>query len=377
MGTADLRGQARLLLPAMVDAIEALVVVESPSEDVAACIAVVHEAIGAFSAWLPTPARVETHGGRPVWRWGPDQPSILLLGHLDTVWPMGTIERLPFRTDGGLLRGPGVFDMKAGVVQGWAALALAQCTEESGVGMLLTTDEEIGSPSTRALLRDSARHARAVLVLEPSIDGHLKTARKGTSWYVVDVHGRATHAGLEPERGVNALVATADFVMQSSSWGDAERATTVTPTMLTAGTTANTVPARARVTLDVRAWTAAEQHRIDDAVRAWRPGHPQATVHVSGGIDRPAMEETASAALFARAQQVGARLGLEPIDGRAVGGASDGNITAAAGVPTLDGLGAVGEGAHADHESIRIADLADRAALLAALLLDLLEHPTP
>jgi glutamate carboxypeptidase len=147
--------------------------------------------------------------------------------------------------------------------------------------------------------------------------------------------------------------------------------------MLTAGTTANTVPARARVTLDVRAWTAAEQHRIDDAVRAWRPGHPQATVHVSGGIDRPAMEETASAALFARAQQVGARLGLEPIDGRAVGGASDGNITAAAGVPTLDGLGAVGEGAHADHESIRIADLADRAALLAALLLDLLEHPTP
>jgi glutamate carboxypeptidase len=362
-----LLGEARLLLPAMIDAVEALVSVESPTEDVEACSAVVQEAIGVFSAWLPSPARMETHGDRPVWRWGTDHPRILLLGHLDTVWPMGTLDRLPFSATDDRLHGPGVFDMKAGVVQGWAALALLAATEDSGIGMLLTTDEETGSHASRALIADAITSASAVLVLEPSVEGALKTARKGTSWYVIDVDGRAAHAGLDPERGINALVAAAALAVAAPAWADHDAGTTVTPTILRAGSTANTVPAAAQLTLDVRAWTSAEQVRIDDAVRVWRPADPGAGVRISGGIDRPAMEETSSSHLFALARSAGRSLDLA-IAGRAVGGASDGNLTAAAGVATLDGLGAVGDGAHADHEWASVPAMAERAALLAALL---------
>ena len=219
MPESDLLERARALLPAMVDAVEALVCTESPSEDVDACAAVAQEAVGILEGWLPEPARVEEHGGRPAWRWGPDQPRILLLGHLDTVWPLGSLARLPFSNDGERLRGPGVFDMKAGVVQGWAALALAGVTEESGVGMLLTTDEEIGSHASRALIRRPAPSADAVLVLEPSVDGALKTARKGTSWYAVDLAGRAAHAGLDPERGINALLAASELALMATAVG--------------------------------------------------------------------------------------------------------------------------------------------------------------
>lgn len=367
MTESQILDSARQLLPAMVDTVEALVSVESPSEDVDACAAVVQEAIGAFSAWIPSPARSETHGGRQIWRWGPDQPRILLLGHLDTVWPIGTLARLPFSAEDGRLRGPGVFDMKAGVVQGWAALALLELADDAGVGMLLTTDEETGSHASRQVIADSIAAASAVLVLEPSVEGSLKTARKGTSWYVVDVEGRASHAGLDPERGVNALVAAAALAVAAPGWAEPDLGTTVTPTILRAGTTANTVPAAAQLTLDVRAWTTDEQVRVDDAIRAWRPIDLGATVRIKGGIDRPAMEENSSSHLFTDAQAAGLMLGL-PVTGRAVGGASDGNLTAAAGVATLDGLGAVGDGAHADHEWVAVTAMAERAALLAALL---------
>ena len=373
MTESDLLGRAKALLPAMVDSVEALVTVESPTEDVESCEEVVQAAIGVVAGWLPSPARAERHGDRPVWRWGPRRPSVLLLGHLDTVWPRGTLLRLPFSSDGDRLRGPGVFDMKAGVVQAWAALALAGVSEDSGVGMLLTTDEETGSHASRTVIADAITDARAVLVLEPSADGALKTSRKGTSWYTVGFAGRAAHAGLDPERGVNALSAAAEFVTACSGWGDPALGTTVTPTTLTAGTTANTVPAQASLTVDVRAWSFTEQSRVDALVQGWRPTTTQAALTIQGGIDRPAMESVQSKALFAMAQEAAGHLRLPPLEGRAVGGASDGNLTAAAGVATLDGLGAVGDGAHADHEWASVPALAERAALVSALITALVQ----
>jgi len=368
MPESDLLQRAEGMLPAMVDAVEALVCTESPSEDVDACAGVVQEAIGILEGWLPEPARMEEHGGRPVWRWGPEHPRVLLLGHLDTVWPLGSLARLPFSNDGERLRGPGVFDMKAGVVQGWAAMALCELSEADGVGMLLTTDEEIGSHASRDLIREATLRCEAVLVLEPSLDGALKTARKGTSWYAVDLHGRAAHAGLDPDRGINALLAASHLAIESSSWADASAGTTVTPTILRAGTTSNTVPAEAHLMIDVRAWTTEEQVRVDRAVRGWEPEGLPVGVSIGGGIDRPAMEETASADLFILAQGLAADLGLDPLHGRSVGGASDGNLTAAAGLPTLDGLGAVGDGAHADHEWASVRAMVERAALVARVV---------
>ena len=367
MPEASLLDDSRDLLPAMVDALEALITVESPSEDVGACRAVVQEAVGIFEGWLPEPARIEEHEGRPVWRWGPAQPRVLLLGHLDTVWPLGSIDRLPFTNDGERITGPGCFDMKAGVVQGWAAMALLGLTEADGIGMLLTTDEEIGSWASRRLLAEASARCEAVLVLEPSLDGALKTSRKGTSWYQLTFTGRAAHAGLDPDKGINALLAASQLALDSSAWADHEAGTTVTPTLISAGTTANTVPAAAAMTIDVRAWTAAEQQRVDDAFRSWQPGFG-AGLDIAGGIDRPALEPESSAELFAQARAAADALGLPALSGRAVGGASDGNITAAAGHPTLDGLGAVGDGAHADHEWVSVPAMAERAALLAALL---------
>jgi glutamate carboxypeptidase len=376
MPQSALSQQARELLPAMLDSVEALVCHESPTEDVEACAALAREAVGMFESWLPEPARVEVHAGRPVWRWGADQPRVLLLGHLDTVWPIGTLARLPFACDGDVLRGPGVFDMKAGVVQGWAALTLLGAREDAGIGMLLTTDEEAGSHASRDVIAQAIADAQAVLVLEPSVDAALKTARKGTSWYTVDFEGRAAHAGLDPERGINALLAAAEFAVDSASWADTVAGTTVTPTVLRAGTTANTVPAAASLTLDVRAWSWSEQSRVDHAVRGWRSGVNPSGVFVRGGIDRPALEADTSAALFETARSAAEQLGLAPLEGRAVGGASDGNLTAAAGVPTLDGLGAVGDGAHADHEWASVPAMAERAALVAAVVNSLLGDPT-
>lgn len=362
---------AKELNEAMVQSIGRLVQVESPTEDLQACRAVSATAVEVIASWGLEPARVETHGGRPVVCWGAAAPEILLLGHLDTVWPLGTLERLPWRITGDRMTGPGVFDMKAGVVMAIAALSLLE--QKDGVGMLLTTDEETGSFASRDLIRDSCAQARAVLVLEPSAAGALKTTRKGTSWYGIDFHGRAAHAGLDPHLGVNAAVEAAHFVVTCGTWADAGLETTVTPTVLHAGTTANTVPAHAHLTLDVRAWTASEQVRVDALVRNWQVVHPQAGMTITGGIDRAALEPDMSADLFALAQDVARGLDIGPLAGAAVGGASDGNLTAAAGIPTLDGLGAVGDGAHADHEWASITSLAPRTQLVAGLMQRLLQ----
>jgi glutamate carboxypeptidase len=366
--TQDLLAAARSRQADLIDAVRALVGVESPSSDIDACRTCLDTASTLIESWVGSPARITEHGGKPVLRWGPEHPRVLLLGHLDTVWPIGTVTRIPWEVDGDRMRGPGVFDMKVGVVQAIGAVALLGLRPDDGVGMLFTTDEEIGSETSRGVIEDAARHADAVLVLEPSVEGELKTGRKGTSWYLVQIHGRAAHAGLDPERGINALVEAADLVRDAVTWAEPDLGTTVTPTTGRAGVTENTVPDSAVIGIDVRAWSAEEQQRVDDLARGWRPTHPEAGVAIiGGGINRPAMEQSAGAGLAQLAEECALRLGITPIGSRAVGGASDGNFTAALGIPTLDGLGAVGDGAHADHEWASVSAVPERTALVAAL----------
>ncbi len=373
----DLLARARSRQDELVAAVADLVQVESPSADLDSCRRCVDLTAALVERWLGSSPRVHDHGGRPVLQWGPERPRVLLLGHLDTVWPIGTLERLPWRIEGDAMSGPGVFDMKVGVVQAIAAVALLNAGPDDGIGLLLTTDEEIGSGTSRNLIEQVAADADAVFVLEASIDGDLKLARKGTSWYIVEILGRAAHAGLDPERGINALVEAADLVTQCTAWADPEHGTTVTPTTATAGVTENTVPDRAVIGIDVRAWTTDEQRRIDDLMRGWQPAHPEAAVAIiGGGINRPAMEESAGRDLAALAVGLATAMGLSELGARAVGGASDGNFTAAIGTPTLDGLGAVGDGAHADHEWASVTALPERTALLAALCQTVVEQGT-
>jgi glutamate carboxypeptidase len=242
------------------------------------------------------------------------------------------------------------------------------------VTILVTGDEEVGSPSSRGLIEAEAAGRLGALVLEASADGGaLKTERKGVSLYDVRVHGRAAHAGLEPERGVNATVELARQILAVSALADAPRGTTVTPTVLSAGTTSNTVPANGHFSVDVRAKDAIEQTRVDAEMRALRPVLDGARLEITGGPNRPPLERLASAGLFARADRLASWLGMAPLTAAAVGGASDGNFTAGVGTPTLDGLGAVGGGAHADDEHVLVGELAGRAALLAALINDLID----
>lgn len=310
-------------------------------------------------------------GGVHHLRWRFGEPSVLVLAHHDTVWPIGTLARLPFSVADGVLRGPGCFDMLTGLVSAWHAIA--GLPDPDGVTLLVTGDEELGSPSSRELIEEEARRAKAVLVLEASADGGaLKTARKGVSLYDIEIAGRAAHAGLDPEKGINATVALAQLVLAAAALADPTVGTTVVPTVATSGVTTNTVPAIAQFAIDVRAWTVAEQERVDAAVRALAPDLSGAEVKVLGGINRPPLEASASAELFRRASVLADRLGHPPLTSAAVGGASDGNFAAGVGTPTLDGLGAVGGGAHAEDEHVLVDRIVDRTDLLRALLEDLL-----
>ncbi len=307
------------------------------------------------------------------WRLGAERAAqrVLVLAHHDTVWPIGTLERAPFSIAGGVLRGPGCFDMLAGLTM--ALHAIAGLADPDGVTLLVTGDEELGSGTSRELIEDEARLAAAVLVLEASATGGaLKTARKGVSLYEIGITGQAAHAGLEPEKGVNATIELAHQVLAVAGLADVAAGTTVTPTTASSGTTTNTVPAGARFAVDVRAWTVVEQERVDAALRTLRPALPRAEVRVEGGINRPPLEESASLALFEQARAVAARLGLPEPTRASVGGASDGNFAGGVGTPTLDGLGAVGGGAHAVDEHVLVDRLVDRTVLLHALLEDLL-----
>ena len=353
----------------MLAALDALVSCESPSsapEATRACGEVLTGLAGELLDSRPTVLESEGHS-HLQFDWG--IPKVLVLGHLDTVWPQGTLARWPFSVEGDVATGPGVFDMKAGVVQ--ALYALSTLPSLEGVRLLLTSDEEIGSPTSRDIVLAAARGCRATLVCEPSAAGALKTARKGIALYELTVSGRAAHAGLEPEKGANAGVALAHAVLRAAELGRADLGTTVTPTIMSAGTTSNTVPATGRVALDVRAALPAELDRVDRDLRAITARVSGTSVTVSGGVNRPPLDAASSAGLFETAQRLAGTLGLPALQGVSVGGGSDGNFTAGAGIPTLDGLGAVGDGAHAEGEHVLVSQMEPRARLLAALLEEL------
>jgi len=355
-------------LEAMLIDIEQLVNVESPSRDVAAVTAsaaavadVITRRVRSAPALIDSPAGPHVH-----WR-TEGAPRVLLVGHHDTVFPLGALASRPFTVADGRATGPGVFDMKGGIVVG--VHALASLADASGVELLITADEEVGSGASRALIEERARACGAVLVLEPSANGGaLKIGRKGVGTFHVVITGRGAHAGLEPENGVNALIEAAHQVLDITALAAPDVGTTVTPTVASAGTADNVVPAGATLRIDVRVTSMGEARRIEAAMAALNPHDSSASIVVSGSINRPPMAEDASAELFEVARKTSADAGLAAVFGVSVGGGSDGNFTAAIGVPTLDGLGVVGGGAHADHEWLDVASLPARAALLAALI---------
>ncbi|MGH7608983.1 MAG: M20/M25/M40 family metallo-hydrolase [Candidatus Dormibacteria bacterium] len=297
------------------------------------------------------------------------QRGVLLLGHLDTVWEHGSYQP-PFALLEGRALGPGVFDMKGGVVVALAALAaLRHLGQWSGpVSVLLTGDEEVGSASSRALIESEARRHRAVLVLEPPLGQAVKVARKGVGNYRLTVRGRAAHAGLDPDDGINSVVALAPLVARVAALGDPARGTSVSPTVIAGGARTNVIPDVAWLDVDCRFTAEAEARRVEAGLRALVPAVEGATLELAGGDNRPPLEEAASGALFALAQTVWSTLDANPLEGASVGGGSDGSFTAALGVPTLDGLGIVGGHAHAAGEWAQPDSIPDRAALLAGLL---------
>jgi len=363
-------------LEQLISDIREMVECESPSADLASVArsADVVTRVGTRRLGVE-PERIVIDGRTHLrWRLGTGPSRVLVLGHHDTVWPIGSLANRPCTVDDGVLRGPGCFDMKAGIAM--AFHALAGLDDRDGVTLLVTGDEELGSPSSRALIEDEARAAQAALVLEASADGGaLKTERKGVSLYDVRVLGRAAHAGLEPELGVNATIELAHQVLVVAALGSHVAGTTVTPTASGSGTTTNTVPADGSFAVDVRVRTVAEQARVDAAMRSLRAVLPGAALEVTGGPNRPPLEAQSSAVLLDRARARAAILGLPEPTTAAVGGASDGNFTAGVGTPTLDGLGAVGGGAHADDEHVLVEELPSRTALLGALVADLLAQP--
>lgn len=306
-------------------------------------------------------------------RWGDDEagPPILLLGHYDTVWSAGTLETMPFEVRDGKAAGPGVFDMKCGLVQGlWAVRTLREMAGvERPVRLLCNSDEEVGSPNSRALIEEEARRAAVVLVLEPSLDGALKTARKGVGRYRVRVTGRPAHAGLDPASGVSAVEEMARLVLELHGHTDLEgTGTTVNVGVIDGGTRYNVVAAEAVADVDVRAVKVAEAERMTGVISGLEARHPEAKVSVEGGMIWPPMERTQKMAeLFGHARGLAAEIGFE-LDEGFTGGASDGCLCAALGVPTLDGLGAVGGGAHAADEHMIVATMPQRAALVTRLL---------
>jgi glutamate carboxypeptidase len=346
-----------------------LVEVESPSGHVEGLARLG----GMMAAWLEEAGwrttTQETNAGPLVTARRPGGPlRFLVLSHLDTVWPLGTAADMPFRVEGGAAYGPGVFDMKAGLAVMAAAADLVRDRDTAEVTALMTPDEEVGSGASRAAIVEAARRADAVLVLEPSgPGGALKVGRKGVGTFTLSVTGRAAHAGLEPERGIDAVEELCRQVLGVKALARPDRGTTINVGVVGGGTRSNVVAERAWAEIDVRVATAAEADRVGAALAALVPAQPGAQVVCRGAFDRPPMDPTPQ--VWEWVARVAARrrdLGLPPVEAIRVGGASDGNLTAPL-APTLDGLGPQGSGAHARHEHVIIDDLAPRAALLAAL----------
>jgi glutamate carboxypeptidase len=355
---------------AMLAALERLVAAESPSLDKARCDACADQVAELFRQRTGLTAirhRRPDAGDHLEIRAGNGAEPIVLLCHHDTVWPEGTLARLPFRLDGDRLTGPGSYDMKAGIVE--AAFALEQAQPRRPVVVLSTSDEEIGSASSRALIEDTARHAVAVLVLEPAASGGaIKTARKGIADFILEIDGRAAHAGVEPEKGISAVEELAQQVLALKAIADPAKGTTINVGVVQAGTRPNVVAAQARAEIDVRFTRASEAERVVTAIRGLQPRLQGARLRIHGGVDRPPMERSAGVVQLAQlAQRLAGDLGF-PLAETSTGGASDGNFTAAMGVPTLDGLGPDGGGAHADSEHVLVGSWLLRTELLRLLI---------
>src|SRR5712692_10947637 len=365
-------------LPEMLAVLRQFVNAESPSLDKAAadhCCGIIAE------EWRKRSARIERieqkHRGdhlRVIHASDKSQPGgqLTVLGHYDTVYSTGALAKMPFRISGGKAYGPGILDMKAGIVQALFALQALQQTKfalRKRIVFLWTSDEEIGSESSRKLIETEARRSDAVFVLEPSfgLRGLLKTARKGVGEAELIVHGRASHAGLAPQEGINAIHELARQLARSEKWNDPRRGVTINAGLIEGGTRTNVIPECARAVLDLRALHVSDTRRLERRLHSLRPVHQGARIEVTGGFNRAPLERKMSATLFARAESLAAKMGLS-LGECTAGGGSDGNFTAALGIPTLDGLGAVGDGAHSSHEHVVINTMPARAALLAALL---------
>ena len=356
------------------DLIHALLRIESPTDDKPAvdrCGAVLATRLRELGAAV-TPIPQAEAGDHLLARFGSGPRQLLVIGHFDTVWPIGQLSRMPIREEHGRLHGPGVLDMKAGIALGMLATRALMAVAPPGdarVTMLWTTDEETGSDTSRAIIEAEARQSEAVLVLEPALaGGALKTARKGIGQYELTVGGVSAHAGVDPTKGVNAIRELALQVLAVDAIRDLDRGISVNVGVMSGGTRSNVVPDFATASVDVRSKTMADAEASDRAMRALTPRTPGARLEVSGGFNRPPMERSPGVVrLFEAARACAAEIGVA-LDEGATGGGSDGNFTAALGVPTLDGLGAVGDGAHALHEHVEVARLSERAAIIAGLL---------
>jgi len=365
---------ARKKEPTLLDLIRQLVSAESPSDQkpaVDACMALAAAHAQALGA------RIKLHkqkhfGDILEARFGPKSASgrVLLLGHLDTVWSIGTLQSMPCRVRDGRLWGPGTLDMKAGVAMALTAIELLLEAGELNreIVLLLNSDEEVGSPVSRPITEKIASQCQAVYVLEPAQELAYKTARKGTGDWRIDIKGISAHAGVDFTRGASAVRELARVVETVSGWTDLKRGLTVSVGVAGGGTKTNVIPAEAWAEVDVRIARTADGARIERKFAGLKAMDKRCSLTVTGGINRPPMERTrGTVRLFEQARSLAAEIGLE-LEEAATGGASDGNLTSALGIPTLDGMGAVGEGAHARHESILIEHLAPRTALLAAML---------
>jgi glutamate carboxypeptidase len=365
--------------PRLIADLKELVEIESPSSDKPSIDALAEFLAGKFKSFGAEAQihRVQTYGNHLQADFAGNNGNrpVLLLGHIDTVWELGTVRQMPFRIADGRIWGPGVLDMKGGISIAMHALSLLQERQipHPPVRMLLVSDEEVGSHSSRSITEKLALESQAVLVLEPGqgLEGALKTARKGVGVYEVKVSGVAAHAGVDPGKGVSAIHELAHQIETMASFTDFDRGLTVNAGVIRGGTRSNVVAAEAWTEVDVRVKTVEDGKLIDQKMHSLRPRDSRCRVEVSGGINRPPMERTEKVlSLYRKAAQVAQLLGIR-IDEQSTGGGSDGNFTAALGVPTLDGLGAVGEGAHAVTESILIDQIAPRTALLGGLIASL------
>ena len=361
-------------LPVQLDLLRSLVEIESPTTEKAAVDSLgefVAESMrrrGAVVRQFPQAAG----GNHWLGQWGDGTGGILLMAHLDTVHAIGTLARMPWRLSGKRLHGPGVLDMKAGIAIALTAMESlheASWTPASRVSLLCTSDEETGSHTSRELIEQLAREHSLVLCLEPGLpDGSLKTWRKGIGDFRVEVTGRAAHAGANPEAGVNAIVEMAHVIRQVAALEDPAKGTSVSVGVIGGGTRSNVVPATCFAEIDMRVLEESEMTRLDAALAGLSPTLAEARISFEGGWNRPPMPRTAILAeTFARAQAIAARLGLQLTEG-GTGGGSDANFVAPLGVPVLDGLGAIGNGAHSEREYIELDSLPSRTALLAAMI---------